>query len=217
MQFDKIIFDGFAAALEAGAPGQITRDAYLKLEEKPSHVIALGKAAGAMATAVRDGGYDGPGLVITTDENHRQIDGFDCIASAHPVPDERGLNAATTVETLVAGLGQTDHLLLLISGGGSALLPAPAIGISLAQKTALNDMLLASGLNIHAMNIVRRLFSRLKGGQLARLAAPARITQFLLSDVPGDNIDHSEQCAMPGGSCQLYSVRLAAARIYQCA
>ena len=89
MQFDKIIFDGFAAALEAGAPGQITRDAYLKLEEKPSHVIALGKAAGAMATAVRDGGYDGPGLVITTDENHRQIDGFDCIASAHPVPDNQ--------------------------------------------------------------------------------------------------------------------------------
>ena len=80
-------------------------------------------------------------------------------------------------------------MLLLISGGGSALLPAPASGISLAQKIALNDMLLASGLDIHAMNTVRRLFSRLKGGQLARLAAPARITQFLLSDVPGDKLE----------------------------
>ena len=189
MHFDKIMFDGFAAALEAGAPGQITKDAYRKLDEKPTHVIALGKAAGAMATAVHDGGYDGPGLVITTDENHRHIDGFDCIASAHPVPDKRGLDAANTVETLVAGLDQTDHLLLLISGGGSALLPAPASGISLAQKTALNDMLLASGLDIHSMNIVRRLFSRLKGGQLARVAAPARITQFLLSDVPGDVLE----------------------------
>ena len=186
MHFDKIIFDGFAAALEAGDPVKITKDAYRKLAEKPTHVIAIGKAAGAMATAVRDGGYDGPGLVITTDENHRHIDGFNCIASAHPVPDKRGLDAANTVETLVAGLGQTDHLLLLISGGGSALLPAPASGISLTQKMALNDALLASGLDIHAMNIVRRLFSRLKGGRLARLAAPARITQFLFSDVPGD-------------------------------
>ena len=139
-----------------------------------------------MAMAVKDGGYDGPGLVITTDESHRNIDGFDCIASAHPVPDKRGLDAANTVEMLVAGLDHTDHLLLLISGGGSALLPAPANGISLAQKTALNDMLLASGLDINSMNVVRRLFSRLKGGQLARIAAPARITQFLLSDVPGD-------------------------------
>ena len=189
MHFDKIMFDGFAAALDAGAPGQITKDAYRKLDDKPSHVIALGKAAGAMAMAVQEGGYDGPGLIITTDENHRHIDGFDCIASAHPVPDKRGLDAANTVEMLVAGLDQTDHLLLLISGGGSALLPAPASGISLAQKIALNDSLLASGLDIHSMNIVRRLFSRLKGGHLARVAAPARITQFLLSDVPGDVLE----------------------------
>ena len=142
-----------------------------------------------MADAVRNCGYDGPGLVITNDENHRNIDGFNCIASAHPVPDKRGLGAADAVEKLASGLDETDHLLLLISGGGSALLPAPASGISLAQKIALNDVLLASGLDIHAMNTVRRLFSRLKGGQLARLAAPARITQFLLSDVPGDKLE----------------------------
>ena len=186
MPFKKIISDGFSAALAAGIPDQITQEAYLELDQPPSHVIALGKAAGAMAKAVRDCGYEGTGIVITTDENHRHIDGFNCIASAHPVPDRRGLNAANAVESLVSGLGETDHLLLLISGGGSALLPAPASGISLTQKIALNDVLLASGLDIHAMNVVRRLFSRLKGGQLARLAAPARITQFLLSDVPGD-------------------------------
>ncbi len=186
MPFKKIISDGFSAALAAGIPDQITKDAFLQLDQPPSHVIALGKAAGAMADAVRNCGYDGPGIVITTDENHRYIDGFNCFASAHPVPDKRGLEATNAVETLVSGLGETDHLLLLISGGGSALLPAPASGISLSQKIALNDVLLASGLDIHAMNTVRRLFSRLKGGQLARLAAPARITQFLLSDVPGN-------------------------------
>ena len=71
-------------------------------------------------------------------------------------------------------------MLLLISGGGSALLPAPASGISLAQKIALNDVLLASGLDIHAMNTVRRLFSRLKGGQLARLQPLPALPNFTI-------------------------------------
>ena len=184
--FEALVRNSFAAALAAGQPDRITGSAYASLDQQPTAVIALGKAAGAMAAAVRNSGYDGSGLVITTDENHRQIDGFDCFASAHPVPDERGLAVAIAVENLVKSLGQADHLLLLISGGGSALLPAPSSGISLAQKIALNDALLASGLDIHAMNVVRRLFSRLKGGRLARLAAPATVTQFLLSDVPGD-------------------------------
>jgi glycerate 2-kinase len=183
---EQLVRDSFTAALAAGQPGLITSSAYNRLPQTPTAIIALGKAAGAMAAAVRDAGYRGVGLVITTDENHRQIAGFECFASAHPVPDERGLAAATAVEKMALWLGAKDHLLLLISGGGSALLPAPAIGISLRQKIALNDALLASGLDIHAMNVVRRLFSRLKGGQLARLAAPAAITQFLLSDVPGD-------------------------------
>ena len=105
------------------------------------------------------------------------------------MPDSRGLQAAGKVAALVDTLGVDDHLLLLISGGGSALLPAPASGISLAQKIALNDALLASGLDIHDMNVIRRLFSTLKGGRLARLAAPAKLTQFLLSDVPGDRLE----------------------------
>ncbi|MGB2294621.1 MAG: glycerate kinase type-2 family protein, partial [Candidatus Puniceispirillum sp.] len=114
---------------------------------------------------------------------------FDVYASAHPVPDIRGLRASDAVEKLVVSLTENDHLLLLISGGGSALLPAPAPGISLADKMALNEALLASGLDIHDMNVIRRLFSRLKGGRLAALAMPARISQFLLSDVPGDRLE----------------------------
>ena len=132
--FEALVRNSFAAALAAGQPDSITRSAYAALDQKPTAVIALGKAAGAMAAAVRNRGYDGLGFVITTDENHRQIDGFNCFASAHPVPDERGLTAAIAVENLVKSLGQADHLLLLISGGGSALLPAPSSGISLARK-----------------------------------------------------------------------------------
>ena len=187
-QFASWIRAAFDAALLAGQPLRITQSACHAIAA-PTVVIALGKAAGAMAEGARAAGVTAPGIIITTDENHRQSDGFDCVAASHPVPDGRGLCAAEKVIDLVTPLTADDHLLLLISGGGSALLPAPAAGISLEQKIALNDALLASGLDIHDMNVVRRLFSRLKGGRLARLAAPAKITQFLLSDVPGDRLE----------------------------
>lgn len=187
-QFAGWIRAAFDAALLAGQPLRITQSACHAIAA-PTAVIALGKAAGAMAEGARAAGVTAPGIIITTDENHRQIDGLDCVAASHPVPDGRGLRAAEKVIDLVTPLTADDHLLLLISGGGSALLPAPAAGISLEQKIALNDALLASGLDIHDMNVVRRLFSRLKGGRLARLAAPAKITQFLLSDVPGDRLE----------------------------
>ena len=178
----------FDAALLAGQPVRTTQLACHAIAT-PTMVIALGKAAGAMAEGARAAGVTAPGIIITTDENHRQIEGYDCVAASHPVPDWRGLRAAEKVIDLVTPLKAEDHLLLLISGGGSALLPAPASGISLEQKIVLNDALLASGLDIHDTNVIRRLFSRLKGGRLAGLAAPAKITQFLLSDVPGDRLE----------------------------
>ena len=187
-QFSSWIRAAFDTALSAGQPLRITQSA-CKTIAAPSAVVALGKAAGAMAEGARAAGVTAPGIIITTDENHRQIEGFDCIAGSHPVPDARGLRAAEKVTDLAMRLTADDHLLLLISGGGSALLPAPAAGISLEQKIALNDSLLASGLDIHDINVIRRLFSTLKGGRLARLAAPAKITQFLLSDVPGDRLE----------------------------
>ena len=188
VQFSCWIRSAFDAALVAGQPLRITQSACKNLAA-PTAVIALGKAAGAMAQGARASGVTAPGVVITTDENHCQIDGFNCLAASHPIPDLRGLRAAEIVVDLVTSLQTDDHLLLLISGGGSALLPAPAAGISLEQKIKLNDALLASGLDIHDMNVIRRLFSRLKGGRLARLAAPAKITQFLFSDVPGDRLE----------------------------
>ena len=187
-QFSGWIRAAFDEALLAGQPLPITLSACQSIAA-PTAIIALGKAAGAMAEGARAAGFTAPGVIITTDENHRQIDGFDCVAASHPMPDGRGLRAAKKVTNLVTSLEVDDHLLLLISGGGSALLPAPAAGISLEHKIALNDALLASGLDIHDMNVIRRLFSSLKGGRLARLAAPAKITQFLLSDVPDDRLE----------------------------
>ena len=179
----------FDAALAAGHPAGVTAAAMKKLPADPTAVIAVGKAAAAMATAVRDCGCDAPGIIVTTDESHAEVAGMTCFASSHPVPDARGLAASEAVMGFASGLSADDHLLLLLSGGGSALLPAPADGMTLADKQALNEALLASGLDIHDMNVVRRLFSKLKGGRLARMAAPAAVTQFLLSDVPGDRLE----------------------------
>ena len=189
MAWDDQLRSAFDAALAAGHPAAVTHAAMRRLTVDPTAIIAIGKAGASMAGAVREAGCDAPGLIVTTDESHADIDGMQTFASAHPVPDARGVVASAAVTRFASSLGEDDHLLLLISGGGSALLPAPANGFDLADKQALNEALLASGLDIHDMNAIRRLFSSLKGGRLARLAAPARITQFLLSDVPGDRLE----------------------------
>jgi len=92
------------------------------------------------------------------------------------------------VETLVAGLGPDDLLVVLLSGGASAMLPAPATGLRLADKAGVTSLLLRAGATIHELNTVRKHLSRLKGGGLARLAAPARVVTLALSDVVGDDL-----------------------------
>tara|TARA_X000000950_G_scaffold64704_1_gene79359 strand:+ start:4536 stop:5840 length:1305 start_codon:yes stop_codon:yes gene_type:complete len=189
-----LVARAFEAACAAGHPARVSAQAMTRLAVPPTSVIAVGKAAGAMAAAVRNAGCDAPGIIVTTDESLADDSlvlpsGMTVFPSAHPVPDARGIAAGKAVMAHIDSLAADDHLLLLISGGGSALLPAPAEGMSLADKQALNEALLASGLDIHEMNVVRRLVSKLKGGRLARRAAPARITQFLLSDVPGDRFE----------------------------
>ena len=111
------------------------------------------------------------------------------IEAGHPVPNQAGLIAAQRVQSLVSGLSVTDLVICLISGGGSALLPAPVPGISLSDKQALTELLLRSGATINQINAVRKHCSTLKGGQLARQAAPATVIALLLSDVVGSPLD----------------------------
>lgn len=150
-------------------------------------VIGAGKASAAMARAVEDH-WPGPlsGLVVTRYGYEVPCERIEIVSAAHPVPDAAGLRAAQRLLDTVQGLSADDVVLCLISGGGSALLPLPLAGITLADKQAVNRALLASGATITEMNTVRRHLSAIKGGRLAAACHPARVISLLLSDVPGD-------------------------------
>lgn len=151
-------------------------------------VIGAGKASAAMARAVEDH-WPGPlsGLVVTRYGYEVPCSRIEIAQAAHPVPDAAGLAAATRMLEMVRGLSADDLVLCLISGGGSALLPLPIAGLTLAHKQAVNRALLQSGATISEMNCVRRHLSAIKGGRLAAACHPARVVTLLISDVPGDH------------------------------
>ena len=155
-------------------------------------VLAAGKAAGPMAEAAIGmlGGLVMGGLIVTKD-GHEVPDeareaGLEVLYASHPEPDERGLEAASRASEMAGSLGEGDLLLCLISGGASALLADPDPSVGLEDLGSLTGTLLRSGTSINEINTVRKHVSTLKGGGLARLAAPAGVASLLLSDVVGD-------------------------------
>lgn len=150
-------------------------------------VIGAGKASARMAEAVEAEWGPCEGLVITRYGYQRPCRGIRIVEAAHPVPDEAGATATSDMLNLLATLGPHDFVLALISGGASALLIAPVDGVTLEEKKAVNAALLASGAPIDRMNTVRKHLSRVKGGQLAAAAHPARMLCLMISDVPGDD------------------------------
>jgi hydroxypyruvate reductase len=151
-------------------------------------VVGAGKASAAMARAVEDA-WDGPseGLVVTQHGYRVACDRIEIVEASHPVPDAAGETAARRILDLVTSAGPDDLVLCLISGGGSALMPLPAVGLTLTDKQTVNRALLRSGATIGEMNCVRKHLSAIKGGRLATAAAPARVVTLLISDVPGDS------------------------------
>ncbi len=197
-----------SAALDAVDPGRAVRRV-LRLDGGALHagpsafplapggrllLLAVGKAGAAMAEAAADilGGTLSTGIVVTKDGHaagYRLPPTLRVFEAGHPLPDERGEQAARAVDALLANLDARDHVLALISGGASALLPYPVEGVSLADLQDLTGLLLRGGATIHELNAVRKHLDRFKGGQLARRAAPARVTALVLSDVVGDRLD----------------------------
>ena len=189
-----------AAGIAAADPGEAVRrclrvdnGAILagdgRFEAERVHVLAAGKAAGAMARAAEEilGDRIRGGLIVTKEGHEAGSDLLEVRFSSHPEPDERGVEAARKTEELARSLGEGDLLLALISGGASALLADPAPPIELPELKALTGALLRSGADIGEINTVRKHVSVLKGGGLASLAAPARTAALLLSDVVGDD------------------------------
>lgn len=193
----------FWTGVEAAAPGPaLTRALEREISTAPAGrvwVVALGKAARPMAEAALShlaglGTRPSGGVVIAPESG--VVDGLACVAGDHPFPGTGSQAAADALGRLSEQAGEGDEAWVLLSGGATSLVAAPVEGIGAADLHALYRSLLSSGLDIAAMNTVRKRFSRWGAGRLAVALAPARVTTFILSDVIGDDL-----AAIGSGPC----------------
>jgi len=156
------------------------------------HVLAFGKAAGAMTKAALDvipkHLLADKAIVVTNYENVTSINHAEVIGAGHPLPDQSGFQAAQQCASILRNAKQGELVLVLISGGGSALIPYPVDAITLEEKIATTNLLLACGASINQINCVRKHLSQLKGGGMTKLAVPADLQALILSDVLGDDL-----------------------------
>jgi glycerate 2-kinase len=155
------------------------------------YVTGAGKAGAPMAAAVEKllGKRISDGFLNVKHGHVAKLRRIRLNECGHPVPDEAGVRGAQEIANIAAKAGEDDLLICLISGGASALMPFPALPVTLAEKQETTQLLLRSGANIHEINTLRKHISSIKGGQLAALAWPARVLSLILSDVIGDDLD----------------------------
>ncbi len=185
----------FQAAVDCADPARALRNA-MQVSALPAchahghtYIIAVGKAAVPMMREAL-GQIEEPrtALAVTNHENYCEIEGATVLVGGHPVPDENSAIAGRKVIELLQSATVLDRVVVLVSGGGSALLVSPVEGVSLEEKATLSQQLLASGLGINDMNLVRQKLSTLKGGGFLRHAKHAKICAYILSDVIGDDL-----------------------------
>ena len=175
------------SALEAAKP----KGKFKSLPKKPKGkliVLGAGKAGASMAQEFENT-YDCPveGLVITRYGHYTKTKFIKIIEASHPEPDKNGLIASKKIFELATKSSKDDHVVFLISGGASSLLTFPAKGVVFEEKQRINKELLRCGAPIDEMNIVRRSLSKIKGGRLAQAIFPAKLTTYMISDIPGDD------------------------------
>lgn len=154
------------------------------------HIIGAGKAAVPMASAaeeVLEGKISG-GLIVTPHGQTGSLKRIRVLSAGHPIPDRKGLSAAEECLRQAGAAGKDDLVLVLLSGGASALLPAPVHGITLKNKQRVTELLLKSGAGISEINAVRKHLSRIKGGRLSAHIYPASSLTLILSDVLGNDL-----------------------------
>jgi glycerate 2-kinase len=154
-------------------------------------VVGAGKATPAMAQAIEQilGDRLDGGTINTKYGHGLPLERIETVECGHPIPDDAGVEGCQKILATLQDLRSDDVVICLLSGGGSALLPAPADGLSLQDKQDTTARLLECGASIHEINAIRKHLSRLKGGQLAQHAAPARLVTLAISDVIGDAPD----------------------------
>jgi glycerate 2-kinase len=182
--------DLFSIAVAAAMPQHTLRHHLPTDTSRRALVIGAGKAAAAMAAELEQH-WAGPlsGLVVTPYGHATPCRRIEVMEAAHPVPDAQGEHAVQRILSLVSGLGAKDLVICLLSGGGSALLSAPANGITTADKRSVTEQLLRCGAAIDEINCVRKHLSAIKGGRLALACHPAQLITYAISDVPGDRPD----------------------------
>lgn len=155
------------------------------------YVIGCGKAAARMAMALEEilGGCITGGVVVVKYGHGAPLNTIRVVEAGHPIPDENGLNGARQIMEIVGNAGAADLILFVVSGGGSALLPMPVVGLTLADKQTTTQALLACGATIGEVNAVRKHLSQMKGGRLAELGQRSKIVSLILSDVVGDSLE----------------------------
>lgn len=186
---DKAFLAGlFDAAVAAADPVQALRPHLPARPKGRVIVVGAGKGAAQLAAAFEDL-WEGPveGVVVTRYGYAAPCRHIRVMEAAHPVPDAAGLAASAALMQAVSNLTPDDLVVALVCGGGSALLPMPADGLTLQDEQDLNAALLASGAPIGVMNAIRKHVSGIKGGRLALAAHPAKVVTLVVSDVPGDD------------------------------
>jgi glycerate 2-kinase len=155
------------------------------------YVVGAGKASGRMARAVKKvlGEAIDAGVVIVKYGYSVRLKNIAVVEAGHPLPDAAGATATRRIIDILEKAGQDDLIFFLLSGGGSALLPCPADGLTLEDKQRTTQVLLDGGATIHEINAIRKHISKVKGGRLARLAYPATVVALILSDVVGDSLE----------------------------
>lgn len=158
---------------------------------KSVYVVAFGKAASAMAAALEEllGERITEGIVVSNARSERAFQKMDFHLSSHPVPDEKSVEAAKKVVSLLEKSGEKDLVIFLISGGGSSILAMPSEGLTIEDKRAATQRLMLRGVDTYGLNTVRKKMSQIKGGGLLKKALPSQVITLILSDVVGDRLE----------------------------
>ena len=191
--YKNILLDMFNQAVLVSHPANIMKNYIPNVEPSGKvMVVGAGKGSAEMARAYEEAWYKKgyknlSGLVITRYGHKKECKNIKIVEASHPVPDQAGIKATKEIIKLIKPLNEEDLLVVLISGGGSSLLVSPIEGVSLEEKQDLTNALLKCGASISEINSVRKHLSKVKGGNLASYAFPAKIITLAISDVPGDD------------------------------